>query len=278
MEPFYNHTLTVSRQVPSLPEYLGIMWGLDDLIEEVTSGGEPYGDIADDLKRAFGFAKVKLDSYTEKTMESTLVFAAHVLDPRIKFTLIREQYGDGADEIIDRVKAFFKREYPRSIPAPSQETVTERPPGMGIHHWQLLQRASRANRSRSDNLTSQRMDDFDKFFHDDPVDLSSDLVPHGEEWLLNWWKVHGSRYPDVATACRDIFAIPAAEVDVERLFSGGRDAIGIRRAAQDAQTMRISQLLKSHWDQDDKRGRAMAQRELQDHQQHHGVSHTFYTI
>lgn len=273
MEPFYNHTLSVSRQVPSLPEYLPIMWGLNDLIEEVTTGGEPYGDICEDLRRAFGFAKAKLDIYTEKTHESTIIFAAHVLDPRFKFTLIREQYGDEADQIIERVKSFFKREYPRTSLPPVQEQPTERPPGMAIHHWQMLQRANRLNRSTSSNLTSQQMDDFDRYLYDDPISIASDPVQEGEEWLLNWWKLHGARYPDVATACRDIFAIPSAEVDVERLFSGGRDQIGIRRSAQDAQTMRLSRLLKSHWDQEDKRQRTLAQKQLQTYQQHHGVSH-----
>ena len=60
-------------------------------------------------------------------------------------------------------------------------------------------------------------------------------------------------YKQVAVAARDLLAIPAAEVDVERLFSQGRDVLGIRRMGLDSETMRMIMLLKAHFDQMDKR-------------------------
>ena len=54
-------------------------------------------------------------------------------------------------------------------------------------------------------------------------------------------------------------AIPSAEVDaVERLFSEGRDTIGVRRMAIDADTMRIVRLMKSHWDLIDRKKMVIA--------------------
>jgi hypothetical protein len=44
---------------------------------------------------------------------------------------------------------------------------------------------------------------------------------------------------------QDILAIPASEVDCERLFSDSRDLLGIRRYAMSKETMRIMILLKS---------------------------------
>ena len=35
LEPFYDHTRSVSKDQPSLPQTIGILWGLDDLLDEV---------------------------------------------------------------------------------------------------------------------------------------------------------------------------------------------------------------------------------------------------
>jgi hypothetical protein len=52
----------------------------------------------------------------------------------------------------------------------------------------------------------------------------------------------------MAAAARALLAVPASEVDVERLFSGGRDLLGIRRYALKGETMRILTLLKSYFE------------------------------
>ncbi|KAG4427701.1 hypothetical protein IFR05_016817, partial [Cadophora sp. M221] len=86
-----------------------------------------------------------------------------------------------------------------------------------------------------------------------------------------WWKASEFQYPLVAKAVRDLQAIPSAEVDIERLFSEGRDVIGIRRMAMDADTMRILRLLKSHFDAQDKEIRDQARAQLEEKQRAHGV-------
>jgi hypothetical protein len=47
----------------------------------------------------------------------------------------------------------------------------------------------------------------------------------------------------MAAAARDYLAIPAAEVSVERLFSAGRDILGVRRYSMKGETMRFLMLL-----------------------------------
>ena len=49
----------------------------------------------------------------------------------------------------------------------------------------------------------------------------------------------------MAAAARAILAIPGSEVDVERLFCGGRDLLGIRRHIMSGELMRILTLLKA---------------------------------
>jgi hypothetical protein len=47
----------------------------------------------------------------------------------------------------------------------------------------------------------------------------------------------------MAAAARDYLAIPASEVAVERLFSAGRDLLGVRRHSMKANTMRMLMLI-----------------------------------
>jgi hypothetical protein len=53
-----------------------------------------------------------------------------------------------------------------------------------------------------------------------------------------WWRLHKDESPRMAAAARDYLAIPASEVAVERLFSKGRDLLGLRRHSLSAETMR----------------------------------------
>jgi hypothetical protein len=49
----------------------------------------------------------------------------------------------------------------------------------------------------------------------------------------------------MSQVARDYLAIPASEVDVERLFSTGRDLIGLRRHSLSIDTMRAIMMIKS---------------------------------
>ena len=52
----------------------------------------------------------------------------------------------------------------------------------------------------------------------------------------------------MARAARDYLSVPSTEVGVERVFSGARDVLGLRRQSMNADTMRSLVLLKSQYD------------------------------
>jgi hypothetical protein len=62
--------------------------------------------------------------------------------------------------------------------------------------------------------------------------------------LQNWWAVNGWQFPLMAKAARDYLSIPPSEVDIERLFSKGRDIIGVHCWALDGDTISILMKLK----------------------------------
>lgn len=52
----------------------------------------------------------------------------------------------------------------------------------------------------------------------------------------------------MAAAARALLAILGLEVDIERLFSGGRDLLGICRYSLKGESMRILTLLKAYFE------------------------------
>ena len=66
--------------------------------------------------------------------------------------------------------------------------------------------------------------------------------------MLKWWKANAFDFPLMAQAVRDYLPVPSAEVGVERVFSGARDVLGLRRQSMNAETMRWLVLLKGEYD------------------------------
>lgn len=85
---------------------------------------------------------------------------------------------------------------------------------------------------------SPSVSDIDQYFDSPRVAITG---TEGPDWLYNWWRTHRGEYHQMA---REFLAIPASEVSVERLFSAGRDLLGIRRLRLGADTMRILMLMK----------------------------------
>ena len=46
-----------------------------------------------------------------------------------------------------------------------------------------------------------------------------------------------SEHPLIAQAVRDFLPVPSTEVGIERVFSGGRDVLGLWRQSMSAETM-----------------------------------------
>src|SRR6202012_1073682 len=72
------------------------------------------------------------------------------------------------------------------------------------------------------------------------------------QWLMAWWRTNRFKHPRMAKIARRYLSIPASEVGVERLFSRGRDLLGLRRYALQPATIKILTVLKAfqsnkHW-------------------------------
>jgi hypothetical protein len=85
--------------------------------------------------------------------------------------------------------------------------------------------------------------DIDQYLEEGTLRVSAESTKDSD-WLFKWWDQHKEQYPRMAKAARDYLAIPASEVSVERLFSSGRDMIGLQRFSLSSETMRQPVLLR----------------------------------
>lgn len=105
------------------------------------------------------------------------------------------------------------------------------------------------------------VDEFEDFFGMNPE-------PFRDGWsAVTWWAAHRDRFPNLSRLARDILSIPGvyfvpllppwalfnvyadhpgSAVAVERVFSGGRDTISLRRSSLKPDTIRKLMLLKHY--------------------------------
>ena len=239
LKPFWEYTNVISRDMPTIVDSLAIYWGLDDLLSDVSAAQGDFDGVHATVRACVQHAMAKADKFLRKMDENLLYYVASVLDPRIKISLI-EAHMKRADTslITSQVKRFLAAEYP-TVTVPHEEP--SRPMGMPDTLWKTLRRLQPG----SPHLVS----DIDKYLDSPPVGWSHSFAQDGaDDWVLKWWKANAFEFPAMARAARDYLSVPSTEVGVERVFSGARDVLGLRRHCMSAETMRWLVLLKSHYD------------------------------
>jgi len=61
LELFYHWNRSFSKERPCLPGTSGIIWGLDDLLDDIKKNQGQFGDVGDNIREAFeaGVAQVE---------------------------------------------------------------------------------------------------------------------------------------------------------------------------------------------------------------------------
>ncbi len=178
-----------------------------------------------------------------------MLYAAHILDPRCRLSMIKAMTLNSAN-IIENVKEYFLAEWSAlgSQDAPVfigevESSAANRPPGMSLAQWNLL-------KSRRDTqiaqLLNQATSELDRWL-DTPAIVWDKHTNDSEQFLVSWWRENAPQWPHLAVAARHLLPCCASEVDVERLFSGCRDEYGLRRHALKAGTVRVLTLLRSQY-------------------------------
>jgi hypothetical protein len=121
LKPFKDQTENVSKEIPSLVRSLEIYWEIDQLLDNVDKGIGIYKDLERTIPLAVSAGIKKSQKYKRKLEKrNIMIFAAHVLDPRCKKSLIEEQMPLEAVNI-KSVREYLKWEWPETTPDPLTE-------------------------------------------------------------------------------------------------------------------------------------------------------------
>ncbi|KAJ5244686.1 hypothetical protein N7489_004782 [Penicillium chrysogenum] len=130
------------------------------------------------------------------------------------------------EKIIDRIREFLKKAY----------STTKQPVSIAPStNWMSFEYRFLEAFQPTQYYVAES--DIDKYFDTPTVSTGCDISRSQSEFIRNWWKASMLEYSCMAKVAQDHLAIPAAEVDIERLFNGGRDVLGIRRFSMKGKTL-----------------------------------------
>ena len=238
LQKFNDFSLFVQEKQPQISLTVPLYYDLHDLLHDGSERKSEFAGLSEDIAAAIGEGLKKYKKYYTHMDASDIYYTASILDPRVKGELICEELEDkvAATNILNNIRTSLHQKYPSvdwnktlttsQSSAPSQSTVGQR----------LMKRlGSGAVSSGSD---------IDKYFDSPRLNVNSVSI-EDPSWLFNWWRAHKDEFPRMAAVARDFLAIPSSEAGVERLFSKGRDLLGVRRYSMNGETMKMMMLLDS---------------------------------
>jgi hypothetical protein len=81
------------------------------LLDNVIKGNEKYTELDLIIKDAFKLGKAKHLKYSKLTAKNAMLFAAHILDPRCKASMITIMMPNQRDELLTIVKNYMTIEW-----------------------------------------------------------------------------------------------------------------------------------------------------------------------
>ncbi|KAL6654142.1 hypothetical protein ACP70R_007607 [Stipagrostis hirtigluma subsp. patula] len=229
-ENFYDATNAISgSQYPTAHLYFHYLWEIKKMLDiETASKDHAIAAMACDMEEKF-------QKYWDLSLLQICVPV--VLDPRLKLKFVafrlRKGWPNKAEAYVKEVKRVVKdlySDYSSKMPCsnsdntqPSQndQLVDEDSPWAD---WEQLLTTQRKNKVKSE---------LDTYLQDDPFPREDGFD------ILQWWKMHSSKYPVLSRVARDVFAAPASTVASESAFSTGDRVINEYRSRLTSKTVEV---------------------------------------
>jgi hypothetical protein len=224
LAPFNEYTEYVSRDNPSIHMAARMFEELHSILLAIKERRGDWQKVSAAITVPVSDGISLLEQYYDCIKGNDIYYIASVLDPRIKTKWLKT-LPDG-EKIIDRIRAFLKKAYPTQ----KQPVST----ALSTNYKSFEYRFLEAFQPTQYNVVEC---DIDQYFDTPTISTGFDINQSQTEFIRNWWKANKLEFTCMAKVAQDHLAIPAAEVDVERLFNGGRDILGIRRFSMKGKTL-----------------------------------------
>jgi len=208
------------------------------------------------LKEAVEYARAKYDKYFKLIADSLLYYVALALDPRIKTSFTSQLEEPEASAVISSIRQYIRVEYEEPYKNRSILTTPIVPSTIASKRKissiaRLIQKANTTESISTIPATSSiatSKNDVDRYFSTPriQIDVEDMEAISDANWVMNYWISQEQTSPIMAKVARDILLIVAAEVDVERVFSTGKDIIGVRRQSLNGESIRVLSFLNAN--------------------------------
>jgi hypothetical protein len=191
---------------------------------------------AEELVQAINAARVKLAEYYGKTDGDTGTFynLATILNPSTKLSLYENDQVWGPEYREQYLKDFhaYYNEHYKSLEAQVDDISESN--NISTNSVTAILASTLAHN------TSTRVEESEavQYLRTPPLNILKQPDP------LRCWKTLEPEYPTLARMARDVLAIPATEVGVERLFNVGRDTCHYRRNRLNGKTIEMIMVIK----------------------------------
>jgi hypothetical protein len=224
LAPFNEYTEYVSRDSPSIHMAARMFEELRSILLAIKERRGDWQNVSPALTVPISDGITLLEHYHDCVKDNDIYYIASVLDPRIKTKWLKT-LSDG-ETIIERIRAFLKKAYP----TPKQPVSI----ALNTSHKSFEYRFLEAFQPTQYNVAES---DIDQYFDTPTISTGFDIIQSQTEFIRNWWNINRLEFTCMAQVAQDHLAIPAAEVDIERLFNNGRDVLGIRRFSMKGKTL-----------------------------------------
>ncbi|KIJ27296.1 hypothetical protein M422DRAFT_271550 [Sphaerobolus stellatus SS14] len=191
------------------------------------------------IRKALLASHCKLSDYFHKFDQSPYPIWASLLDPRIGYKGLVDDHTEEPDLLAyvdarkQELELYYQEKYagkavpplPTASPFPSASRAPASPEKVNFT----------ARYSQRQPLCPRN--ELEDFFRMTP-ELWESCDP------VQWWGARKLQFPNLSRLARDLLSIPGSAVAVERIFSGGRDTISLRRASLKPETIRTLMLVK----------------------------------
>ncbi|KAF5328727.1 hypothetical protein D9619_011460 [Psilocybe cf. subviscida] len=192
------------------------------------------------LRKGLLESHAKLSEYYGKTDSSPYYVWAALLDPRIMYEGLEDDWEHDSTMLDDlkkgkeKLEQFYACHYAPSLAPPRNRQAEARASRVTGTDCPSPEKVNLTARYKKDRVPVNELEEYFKLSAED-FDTCKPL---------EWWLGRKCQFPNLYRLACDVLSIPGSAVAVERIFSGGRDTISLRRASLVPKTIRVLMLVK----------------------------------